>query len=122
MNVFANKVQIAITNECAGQQACLAEDLKAVTNTEHEAATFGKLLDGIHYGRKAREGSGTQVVSVRKAARKYHCVVCRQIRFTVPDEIDWLSDVFRDHVIGIVIAVRTRKNNNSEFHASISTR
>jgi hypothetical protein len=40
----------------------------------------------------------------------------------VPDEIDWLAHVFRDHVIGVVITVRSGKNDNSKFHVSISTR
>ena len=120
--MFADEVQIAIANQRARQKPGFAKDLKAVADSEHKPAAFGKLLDRVHHGRKARERAGAQVVAVRKAAGKDHRVVSRKICFAVPDEVDWLAHVFGDHVIGIVIAIRTRKNNNSEFHASISTR
>jgi hypothetical protein len=38
----------------------------------------------------------------------------------MPDEIYRLAHVFRNHVVSIVIAVRTGKDNNAEFHSSIS--
>jgi hypothetical protein len=73
-------------------------------------------------GEKPREGAGAKVVAVRKAAGKDHRIVTRKISFTVPDEVYGLTDVLGDHVISVVIAIRTGKNYNSEFHASNSTR
>jgi len=38
----------------------------------------------------------------------------------MPDEIDGLTDVFRDDVIRVVVAVRTGKNYNAVFQSSTS--
>src|SRR5689334_18322956 len=122
INVFADEVQIAIANQSARQQPGFAENLKSIADTEHEATAVRKLLHRIHHGREACEGAGAQVVAVRKAAGKYYRVVSRKIGFAVPDEIYWLAHVLGNDVVGVVVAIRTGKNNNSEFHASISTR
>src|SRR5215217_6484253 len=45
MDMFANKVQIAIANQSAGEKSRFAEDLESITNSEHEPATLGKLLN-----------------------------------------------------------------------------
>src|SRR5690242_2073516 len=113
-------MQVAITNQGAWQQPGFAEDLKAVANPEHESPAFSKLFERVHHRRKASERSGAKVVAVRKTTGKNHGIVAGKIGFAVPDEIDWLAHVFRDHVIGIVIAVRSGENDNSKFHASIS--
>src|SRR5688572_5500308 len=115
-------MQVAIANQGAWQQSSLAKDLKTVTDSEHKAAALGEFFDRIHDRRKTREGAGAQVVAVGEASRNDHRVVSAEIRVAVPDKVDRLADVFRDHVIGIVIAIRTRKDNNAEFQASISTR
>src|SRR5258705_267231 len=40
----------------------------------------------------------------------------------MPDKIDGLANVLGNHVVCVVITIGTRENDNSEFHASISTR
>src|SRR5918911_268871 len=104
-DMLADEMQIAVANQRAGQKASLAEDLKAVADAEHKAATRRKLLDGIHHGREARKRPGAQVVAVREAARNDDGIVRTQIRVTMPDEVNGLADVLRDYVISIVIAV-----------------
>ena len=115
MNVFTNEVQIAIADQSAGKEPGFTENLKTVADSEHKPAAFGKLLDRIHHRRKTRERAGAQIVAVRKTAGKDHRVVSRKICFTVPDEVDRLAHVFRDHVIGIVVAIRTGKTITPNF-------
>ena len=120
--MFANEVQVTIANQSTWQQPGLAENLKSVTNSEHKSPALCKLFDRVHHRRKASERSGAKIVAVRKTAGQDHGVIAGEICLAVPDEIDWLADVFRDHVIGVVITVGSGKNDNSKFHASISTR
>src|SRR5207253_5678824 len=75
----------------------------------------------VHDRRKTGQRSGAQVVAVRKASGNDDGIVTAQVGVAVPDEINRLSDVFRDHVVSIVIAVRAGKNNDAEFHSSVSS-
>ena len=34
----------------------------------------------------------------------------------MPDEVDWLTQNFADHVIRVVIAILSWKDNDAEFH------
>jgi hypothetical protein len=38
------------------------------------------------------------------------------VRLAMPDKIDLLAHMFRDHMIGIVIAIRAGENYDAEFH------
>src|SRR5580765_263529 len=91
--VFADKMQPRVSHQRPRQQPGLAQDLKAVANAKNEFAVGGKLLDGLHNGRKSGKSTGTQIVAVRKSARHDHRVITAQVCFMVPDKIDRLSDV-----------------------------
>src|SRR5205807_9457814 len=117
-----DEMQLTIANQSPRQQTCFAQNLKAIANAQNQIAFRGEFFYGVHDRRKAGQRSGAQVIAVRKTARNDHGIVTAQVSIAVPDEIDRLADVFRDHVIRIVIAVRTGKNYNAEFHFSISTR
>src|SRR5260370_39217359 len=72
--------------------------------------------------RKPAQRSGAQIVAVRESAGNDNRVITRKIGLAMPDEIHRLAHVFRNHVISIVIAVRTRKDNDPKLQLSISTR
>ena len=44
VDIFAVKLQVAVANERAGQQAGLGQDLEPVANAQDDAAVVGKLL------------------------------------------------------------------------------
>jgi hypothetical protein len=48
VNVFANKVQSTISDECAREQARFAKDLKAIANTDDDSAAGGKAPHRAH--------------------------------------------------------------------------
>ena len=58
MHITADEAQAHVAHKRAGQQACLTEDLKAVADAQNGSAGAGKLLDGVHHGREAGDGSG----------------------------------------------------------------
>lgn len=49
-NVFAVKLQVAVADERAGQQAGFGKDLKAVADAEDEAAVVGELFHSRNHG------------------------------------------------------------------------
>src|SRR5262245_5796946 len=104
-NMFANEMKTAIANQGAGQQSSLTKDLKAVTNAEHESAALGKLLERIHHRREAGQRSCPQVVAVRESAGNDHRVIAAQICVAVPDKINGLPHVFRDHMVSIMVTI-----------------
>ncbi len=103
--VIADEMQIAIANQRAGQQAGFAQNLKAVANPQHQISFRGEFFHRIHHRGKPRQGPGAQIISVRKTPGNDHGVITGKIGFAMPDEIDWLAYVFRDHVICVVIAI-----------------
>ncbi len=44
INMFANEMQIAIPNQGARQQSCLAQNLKAVADAQDKSSAVGKLF------------------------------------------------------------------------------
>src|SRR3989442_4401051 len=117
----ADEMQLTIANQSPRQQTCFAQNLKAIADAQNQIAFRGKSFHRVHDRRKAGQRSGTQVIAVRKTARNDHGIVTAQVSIAVPDKIDGLAHVFRDHVIRIVIAVRSGKNYDTELHFSIST-
>src|SRR5258708_25307721 len=47
-DVFANEMQIAVADQGARQQSGFAKNLKAVADSQHQAATVRELFDRIH--------------------------------------------------------------------------
>lgn len=120
VNVLTNEVKITIAYQGARQQSRFAQDLKAIANPQNEPPALRKLLHRSHYRRESCQGTRAQVIAVRKPARYDHRVVTTQIRVAMPNKIDRLAHVFRNNVIGIVVAVRAGKNYDSVFHSSNS--
>src|SRR5881628_254253 len=89
-----NEMQLTIANQSPRQQTCFAQNLKAIADAQNQIAFRRKF---------------------------FHGVVTAQVSIAVPDEIDRLAHVFRDHVIRVMVAVRSGKNYDTELHFSIST-
>src|SRR5262245_12739859 len=103
-------MQVTIAYQGTGQQSRFAQNLKAIANPENESAILRKLLHGSHHRRESRERARTQIIAIRKATGDDDCIVTTQIGIAMPNEIDRLTDVFRNNVIRVVVAVRAGKN------------
>src|SRR5581483_10260745 len=68
-DVTTDERERRVRSEHAGQQAGLAEDLKAVADPEHRSAVGGELRDRSHDRREAGNRTAAEVVAVGKAAR-----------------------------------------------------
>src|SRR6185503_10137366 len=102
VHVLAVKLEVAIAEHRARQEPALEKDLKAVADAEHRTPSPGKFPDRCHDRREARDCAGPKVVAVRD--------------LLVPDESRLLTEDVLRGVVGVVIAVRSREDDNGEGH------
>ncbi|HEY5744156.1 MAG TPA: hypothetical protein VIS99_16645, partial [Terrimicrobiaceae bacterium] len=116
VNMFANKVESAVSNQGAGEQTRLAQYLEAVANADHRAARGGEASYRTHDGREASNCSTAEIISVGKPSWYHHSVKSGKGRFLVPEILgtDTLDRV--DGVNTVLVTVRSRKLKNSKFH------
>jgi hypothetical protein len=93
-NVFADEMQIPITDQRARQETGFAKNLKTIAYSQHKSTGLGKLLDRIHDWRESRQSARAEVVAIGKPAGYDHSIISAQIRVAMPDEIHRLTDMF----------------------------
>lgn len=74
--------------------------------------------DLLHDRTEARNRSGPQVVAVAESPGQDYQINALQVVFLVPQIDGVLTEMVRDRVEGVLIAVRTREANDAGFHAS----
>ena len=115
-NVLATKLQGAIADEGARQQAGLAEDLEAVANAQHRPALGGEVMHRPHDGAEPRNGPGAQVVPVTEAAGNDDGVKARQRVFLVPDQAAGQAEHVLDDVQGVLVAIGGGELEDGDIH------
>ena len=116
---LADEFQSRVAQQRAGQQAAFAEDLEAVADAQHEPAIGGELLDSLHHRRELGDRSAAQVVAVGEAAGQDDSIDIAELLRVVPDEFRLLTEILRDGVQSVVIAIAAGKNDNAKFHGEI---
>lgn len=116
VDLTAKEAQLAVAKHCARKEAGFKQDLKAVADAYNEATLICKALDGAHDGRESSDCPCAQIISKSESARNNDCIAISQIAGIVPQEFDGLVQDGPYGVIGIVIAVRSRKDDNAKFH------
>src|SRR5206468_3902719 len=76
--------EVGVANECAWEEAGLAEDLKAVAASEDRAALGREAAKLLRTGRELRDRAGAQVVAVAEASGDDRRVEAPQIYVLVP--------------------------------------
>ncbi len=99
-----------------GKQPRLAEDLKAVADSQHQASTIGKSTHRFHHRRELRNRPGSQVIAVGESAGNDDGIAIFQIMRFVPEKTCRLFGDVLDGPVGIVVAVRPGKDDDSKFH------
>ena len=115
MNRLANIFQADVAHEGAGQQSGFTQDLKAVADAEDKAAVVGKFSHGLHHGRKFGDGAGAEIIAEGEAPGNDDGIAILQIGRVMPEESGLLAgDAFYGPK-GVVVTVRTGKNDNAKF-------
>src|SRR3954452_2767318 len=116
LDLAADEAQGRVGQERAGQQARLAQDLKAVADAEHGAAVAGEVEHRRHHGREAGDRTHAEVVAVAEAARDDHGVDPAQVGVGVPEQLG-VADAGGGKQ-GIALVARAGKANDAEPHAA----
>ena len=116
MDLAAEKPEPFVAHHRAGKQSSFEKDLKAVADAEDETAGAREAVDGAHHRRKAGDGASAEVVAEREAAGEDDGVESGNVFRLVPDEVHRLTHNRSNRVIGVMVAIGTRKLHHSEFH------
>jgi hypothetical protein len=112
---LAAKMEVAISDERARQQAGFAEDLEAIANAEHQRAARGFRFHRLHDGRELGDRAAAEIIAKRKPARQHDEIVAADGLILVPDVIGCEAALLqRDGAI--LIAVRSGEANDGGFH------
>ena len=86
------KLEIAVAQHRAREQAGLEEHLEPVADPEHRPASSGKVGHRSHDRREPRDRAGAQVVAVGEAPGQDDGVGAFQAGLLVPDEFRVLAE------------------------------
>src|SRR5215203_1977774 len=95
----------------------LGQDLKTVTDAKNRTSVLRELLQRSHDVSEARDGAGSQIVTVGEAAGNDHRVDTLEVGISVP-QLDRLSTHPLHTIQGVPVAVGPRKNSNSNPHVA----
>ena len=114
--MFADEVEAFVSNERAGQEAALAEDLEAVADAEDGASGGGEIFHRLHDWRKLCDRAAAQVVAVGKTAGNDDGVEAGERGVFVPDEVGGAAGEGVQGKNAILVAVRAGETEDGEFH------
>jgi hypothetical protein len=69
-NLLADKLQSGIPDQSSREQTRLAQDLKAVADSQYQTAASRKIYNAAHNRREARHGAAPEIIAVGKTAGK----------------------------------------------------
>jgi hypothetical protein len=115
-NSPAREREFRVPDERARQQARLRQDLKSVTDAEHQAAFLRESSNGLHHRRELCYGAAPEVIAVGKPARQNNRVYRSQRTRIMPNEFSLLAEVLGNCVPCVMVAVTAWKNYDSDSH------
>ena len=116
IDVLQTNFSPGIPQQRAGQKSGFHQNLKSVTDADHRAATGGKLLHACHHRRKFGDGAATKIVAIGESARQDDSIDVTQLVRIMPDKFGRLPEILRDCVPRVVIAIASRKDNDTKVH------
>src|SRR5467141_1118610 len=121
-NVYlpADKAQTGVAREHTRQQARFAKNLKAVADAEDKSAGAREFLHRAHHGRKPRNRARAQVIAISKPAGQNDGVKTSDLFGLMPQEFNRLMKDLAQGVVGVVVTVRAREHDHTEFHRASS--
>jgi hypothetical protein len=117
VNGQAAETQAGVANHGARKKSGFEKDLKSVADSEDDPASACEFFYAAHDGRKTRDGSGAEIVTVRKSTGKNYGVGAGEISGLMPDEFGLLAENVMRDVESVIITIGAGENDNTEFHA-----
>ena len=116
VDILADESLAAVAQQGSRQQTGLGQYLESVADAQHIPARAGMGNHVFHDRREAGNGSRTQVIAVRKAARQHKAIALLQVGILVPKFHHRVAQHLAQHMDSILIAIGTGKNNHAKFH------
>src|SRR5580704_4321011 len=101
------------------QKTSLQQNLKAVADSQDQAAGTREPIHCFHHRRETRNSAGAQIIAKGKPARKNDGVQAGNIFGLVPDKFNRLANDGANGMISVVVAIRTRELDYAELHRTI---
>ncbi len=121
MHVPADKFEIAVADQCAGQQAAFGQHLKSVADPEDMNARGGFLLDVGDDRRIRRHGAAAQVIAIGEPTGNGNKVeALGQGGVAVPDHLGFVAGDFCQGDRDVTVAIRSGENDNGGFHVLVA--
>jgi hypothetical protein len=114
--LLTNKLKSGISHQRTWQQTRFTENLKAIADSQYQAASPSELEDATHDRRKARHGAAAQVVAVRKSTRQHQAIEMARKIILMPEEFNLLTHVPFQSIKDVLIIAGTRKNSYAPTH------
>jgi hypothetical protein len=109
------ELQIAIADECAGQQTGFGQNLKSIAHAEHEPAVVSELFHGLHHGAEPRNRATAQVIAVAETTGHDDAVGVAERGFLMPDEPRRMAQM-TDGVDSVLVAVAGGELEDVKVH------
>lgn len=102
--------------EAAWEKAGFTQYLKTITNANDQAAVTGKMLNGVHNGREAGNGTGAKIVAVGEPAGDDDTIITREICLTVPYMVCGMSEDMVHSIVTVRITPSAGEEDDPKFH------
>src|SRR5215469_2001289 len=113
---LAHILQSHIAHERARQEPRLAENLKPIADTQHDAIVSRKFAHRFHDWRELGDRTRPQVIPVGEPAWHDDRIAIFQIVRLMPQERYRLLRDLLDGPISVVIAIRSGEDQHAKFH------
>jgi hypothetical protein len=116
---LADEFLTGIAQQYPWEETRFTEDLESVANPKNTASIYRVPYHRLHHRRKACNGSGPQIVTVRKSSRQNDTILgCEvsEIGLFVPQHPHFCTHDSPKDVLHIMIAIRSGENNDAKFH------
>src|SRR5262249_50869400 len=115
---LTDELEARVAEQRAGQQTRLAGDLKAVADRENRPPAFRKRDDVLHHRAEARDGAGSQVITVAEPSREEEHVALFEVVIPLPQMHGVFAQLLDDCLVGVVITIRPGERDDPELHVA----
>jgi hypothetical protein len=118
----ANEPLFFVSEEGAGKDPCLAENLKTVASANDWIPLFGEATDFTHDWRTSCDGAAAQIVAVGEPAGKENRIETGERMLFVPNVVSIHAKVIAKRIVGVLVAICTGKADNRNLQETTSNR
>jgi hypothetical protein len=118
-NMLTTKLEGAVADQRAGEQAGFTQDLKPVAYAKHKPTIGREGLNRFHYRTEPGDGAGPQIIAITEAARDDYGIGSSQGVVFVPNQPSGVPHDIAQDMNRILVTVRGWKLEDGEVHFTL---